>query len=235
MNIMFKIMEFISNKSKFKFIPKKVVSFDQITKNELIFSNDIHEKYNATTLISGQLIVCTDITKIKQNGKKIIKESYDEYLEFINNYNFINEKWIYNIIDGIYEQDKILLRNDQFVIIPNYTWDSYYIDKLQVLTIVTDKSIRSIRDLDYSHVQLLKLMYSMTITTIKKTYNVDESELKSFLHYEPSTYLLHIHFVHINNIDFRSSIEYSHDINSVIFNLTLDSDYYKKISLNKFV
>ena len=228
-------MEIINNKTKFKFIPKKVVSFEQITKNELITKNDIHEKYNATTLINGELIICTDTTKIKQNGKKIIKETYDEYLQFINKYDFINEKWIYNIIDGIAEQDKVLFRNEQFVIIPNYTWNGYYIDRLQILSIITDKNIRSIRDLDNSHIELLKLMYSITINTIKKIYNVDESELKILFHYEPSTYLLHIHFVHIGNVDFRSSVEYSHEFNNVIFNLELDSDYYKKIALNKLV
>ena len=52
-----------------------------------------------------------------------------------------------------------------------------------------------------------------------------------FFHYDPSTYQLHIHFANIaeNN---GSSVEYSHDLDIVIFNLSLDSDYYKKVLLN---
>ena len=223
-------MEITHNKTKLKFIPKKVISFDQITKHDLITKNDIHEKYNATTIVNGELIICNDTTKTKVNGKKIIKENYDEYLEFIKNYNFCNEKWIYNIIDGIAEQDKILFRNNLFVIIPNYTWNGYYIDRLQILAIITDKNIKSIRDLNSLHIELLIQMYNNSIIVIKNVYDVNESELKVFFHYEPSTYLLHIH-----NVDFRSSIEYSHDFHSVIFNLSIDSDYYKKILLNKFV
>ena len=57
--------------------------------------------------------------------------------------------------------------------------------------------------------------------------------MKIYIHYNPSTYHLHIHFV--NNLfhNISSSVEYSHELNNVIFNLELDSDYYKKIVLNK--
>jgi len=34
-------------------------------------------------------------------------------------------------------------------------------------------------------------------------------------------------------VDTGSSIEYSHELNNVIFNLTLDSNYYKKSILYK--
>lgn len=54
-----------------------------------------------------------------------------------------------------------------------------------------------------------------------------------FFHYTPSTFQLHIHFTNINNNSINSSVEYSHELGQVIFNLELDSDYYKKINLIK--
>jgi hypothetical protein len=53
-----------------------------------------------------------------------------------------------------------------------------------------------------------------------------------FFHYELSTYHLHIHFVNTANNDARSSVEYSHELNNVIFNLSIYSQYYKVALLN---
>ena len=73
----------------------------------------------------------------------------------------------------------------------------------------------------------------ITLNVIKNQYEISESYIKMFFHYEPYTYHLHIHFVHINNQECRSSVEYSHELNSVIFNLSICSDYYQTAILNK--
>ena len=54
-----------------------------------------------------------------------------------------------------------------------------------------------------------------------------------FFHYDPSTYHLHIHFINTRYTENWSSVEYSHDLDIVIFNLRMDRDYYKKIRLNR--
>ncbi len=54
-------------------------------------------------------------------------------------------------------------------------------------------------------------------------------QTKAYLHYQPSFYHLHIHFAHINYID--QFQERNHQLNQVIQNLTIDSDYYKKATL----
>jgi len=166
-------------------------------------------------------------------SNKIKRETYDEYLEFINNYNTENDKWIYNIIDKLTEQEDILYRDDECIIIPTNTFDGNDINKLHILCIPTDKSLRCLRDLTNKNITLLKDIKIKTINIIHLKYNLDESNLKIYIHYEPSTYHLHIHFVNINFVDANSSVEYSHELNSVIFNLELDSDYYKKILLNR--
>jgi m7GpppX diphosphatase len=70
---------------------------------------------------------------------------------------------------------------------------------------------------------------------IEENYELKEENLKIFFHYDPSTYHLHMHFINTKNTKSGSSVEYSHDLDMVIFNLKLDSDYYKKINLNKRV
>jgi hypothetical protein len=75
-------------------------------------------------------------------------------------------------------------------------------------------------------------MRNITLKIIKEKYGLNETSIKKFFHYPPSTYHLHIHFVN-NRVKFGSSIEYSHELNNVIFNLSICSDYYKKALLNK--
>lgn len=65
----------------------------------------------------------------------------------------------------------------------------------------------------------------------KTTYGLDENELKMYFPYAPQTYHLHIHFVAISNIEAGSSVEYSYDLDFVIFNLQLCSEYYKLLNI----
>jgi m7GpppX diphosphatase len=226
-------MQVTINNINYKFFPSNITSFDKIIKNKKILENDVYEKYEAIAEISGELIVCNDVSKMKRSEKKMIKESYKSYLKSIEQRDLKKDKWIYNILDGISEQDSILYKDELCLIIPTYMWDTISLDKLHILCLPTDITLRSIRSLTAEHIPLLEHMKKVTTEVIKNKYNLDECYLKMFFHYEPSTYHLHIHFVNIANTDSRSSVEYSHELNSVIFNLSLCSDYYKKIILNK--
>ena len=96
----------------------------------------------------------------------------------------------------------------------------------------TDKSLRTIRSLDFSHLPLLEHMKKVTLDAIREKYGLKEEDIKMYFHYEPSTYHLHIHFVNIVSNQLHSSVEYSHELNSVMFNLKIMSDYYKIALLN---
>jgi len=226
-------MEQIYRDTKFKFIPNEVMSFANIRKIKTIMVNDSFTKYQAIAEVKGEYIVCNDITKLNKYSKRIIKESYDEYLEFLSKRDIEKDRWIYNIIDDIAEQDKILFRDDDIIVIPTYLWDSQNIEKLHILCLPTNKNIRTIRDLTSEHIPLLQRMKDVTLETIEKIYGLKEENLKMFFHYDPSTYHLHIHFINTGYTESWSSVEYSHDLDSVIFNLSIDSDYYKKIKLNR--
>jgi m7GpppX diphosphatase len=217
----------------YKFIPSKVISFDQIVRNNKTMENDIYEKYEATAEISGELIICNDITKMKHTEKKLVRETYEEYLKTLEKRDPNKDKWIYNIVDGTSEQEQVLYRDETCIVIPTYMWDSVNIDKLHILCLPTDVTLRSIRSLTAEHIELLEHMKKVTVETIKNKYGLDECYLKMFFHYEPSTYHLHIHFVNTAYHDSRSSVEYSHELNNVMFNLSLYSQYYKVAILNR--
>lgn len=228
-------MELIHESTKEKFIPYTVMSFPNIRKVKLLMENDSFSKYEAITEVKGEYIFCNDISKLKKYSKILVKESYDDYLEFIKNRDYEKDRWIYNIIDGIAEQDKIIYRDISTIVIPSYTWDSNNIDKLHILCLPTDKTLRTIRDLTLSNLSLLEYMKKITLQQIEDKYGLKEENLKIFFHYDPSTYHLHIHFINTGYIESWSSVEYSHDLDTVIFNLKMDSDYYKKIKLNRRV
>lgn len=226
-------MELIYGITKEKFIPHTVMSFPNVRKVKLLMENDSFSKYEAITEVKGEYIVCNDITKLKKYSKTLVKESYEDYVEFIKNRDYEKDRWIYNIIDGIAEQDKIIYRDTVAIVIPTYTWDSKNIDKLHILCLPCDKTLRTIRDLTLKNVPILEYMKNITLKQIEKKYGLKQENLKIFFHYEPSTYHLHIHFINTGYTESWSSVEYSHDLDTVIFNLKMDSDYYKKIKLNR--
>lgn len=219
---------------------------DNIKKGKKIFENDIYTKYESQIEnVSGELIECVDLTRLDGFCKKIIKETYQDYIQFISQRDFKKEQWVYNILDGITEQDKILYRDEQFVLLPNYTWkysqnnsggnDFTDIDlsQMYLLAFPTDKSIHSIRDLNGSHIDLLTHIQTKTNQIIKSTFGFDSNIIKSFVHYSPTTYHLHIHWVLISNINVNSSVEYSHSLSNIITNLLVKNDYYQIVELNK--
>jgi m7GpppX diphosphatase len=217
----------------YKFIPSKLTSVDSIKKNRLILKNDIYEKYNAIAEVEGELIICNDINQMRRFEKKIIRESYEDYLKYISKRDIEKDRWIYNIIDGTSEQDSVLHRDMLCVINPTYIWDGKNLDKLHILCLPTDLTLRSIRSLTSEHIPLLEHMKKVTLNVIKEKYGINECYIKMFFHYEPSTYHLHIHFVNVAHHDARSSVEYSHELNNVIFNLSICPDYYQRAILNK--
>jgi m7GpppX diphosphatase len=227
-------MQFSTDNNESKFIPSKILSIDDINKKH-IFNNDIFNKYKTTAVVEGELIVTDKNVNLNTHRKKIVKEKYKDYLKNIEKHdkNIDKDKWIYNIINNISEQDKILYRDDKCIVFPSYIWDSKNLEKLRILCIPIDTSLRCIRSLEFKHVSLLKHMKKVTCAVIKEKYGIDECYLKKFFHYEPSTYHLHIHFAIISDKEVNSSVEYSHDLDTVIFNLFICNNYYKRIHLNK--
>jgi m7GpppX diphosphatase len=220
---------------KYTFIPKtNWINNIEYIPDGLIFTNDIYSKHTAKiNNLEGELIICKDTNKLDGFCKKIAYETHQEYLEIISKRDFTKEQWIYNILDGNAEVDKVVYRDDNIVITPNYNWNGIDSLKMYLIVFPTDKTIHTLRDLTQNHIDLLTHIKNKTLEIIKLKWNFDSDVIKMFIHYMPSTFHLHIHFVLISNVDVNSSVEYSYDLDSVINNLKIKSDYYQSNEIKK--
>ncbi|AYV82038.1 MAG: hypothetical protein Homavirus4_1, partial [Homavirus sp.] len=139
--------------------------------------------------------------------------------------------WMYNILDGVSEQDNILFQNEYFVLLPDIKWDGKNMDGVYCLAIVKDRSIRSIRDLNDTHITMLENVYEYGMQTIKTVYNVESSKLRAYFHYHPTYWHLHIHFNLIKNKMKGCIIDIAHSLLSVINNIKIARNYYQIVDL----
>ncbi len=221
------------------FIPDNQVI--TIKKNNLVLHNGVYKKYQATGTFSGELIICSD-KRLSDSfvNYELQQETYEEYLKIKSERNKEKDQWIYNIIDGKDEQDRIIYENSDIILIPNYNWDGKFVkadgseiepNPIKLLVIFKDKNLSTIRDLSSSDIELLKRTKCLVENIITNDYSIPKSKLKMFFHYAPTTFQLHLHITSIYNLDVKSSCEYSHELHNIIFNLELCGDYYKKINM----
>lgn len=108
-------------------------------------------------------------------------------------------QWVYNILEHKAEQDKIVYEDKDektgFVIVNDLKWDGQP-NTLKLLALPFQK-IRSIRELNASHLELLRNIRDSGTATILKQYNIPASQLRIYLHYQPSYYHLHVHFAYL--------------------------------------
>lgn len=173
-----------------------------------------------------------DNENVPRYKKKIMSETYEQYILKLNLLDKQKSKWIYNIIDGKSEQDKIIFMDDKFILMPTYFWNEEDLCKMHLLAIVKNVKLKSLRDLRFNDVPLLEHILLISKNIIKNKYNIEQNLLKIYVHYPPSAWLFHIHFEMMSNIETTSSVEYSHEISQIIFNLKLCSEYYKLFDVN---
>lgn len=209
-----------------------------VTIKEKEVANDRFTKYDVSVNLEGKMYEVTDTDPINPEltkpPRKIGKETFSEYLLKRDCVLERNVKWIYNIIDGKSEQDRIIHKENDFIIIPTLTWNGDK-NKLHVLAIVSDKSLMTIRDLRGKHIDLLKKIYETGLDIVSKEYSVDRDLIRTYIHYPPSTWLLHIHFQIITHVDSSCAIEQCHNLPMVIQNLEMEGDYYKKVIMETLV
>lgn len=120
----------------------------------------------------------------------------------------------------IYEDDDFILANDV-----KYTDNTHY------YIIYVKSDIRSIRDLNQLHLELLKNIRKIAIKYISKIENVSQSSIRLYVHYYPSIWRLHIHVNLIKDKFESTSIDYSHKLSDIIENIQICPDYYQKVNL----
>lgn len=91
--------------------------------------------------------------------------------------------------------------------------------------------IKSLRDLNSSHLPLLRNIRNRAAEAIEKRYGLNSTQLRMYFHYQPSFYHLHVHINPVRNDAAGIWCEKSHMLDTVINNLELLPDYYEKATL----
>uniref|UniRef100_A0A8C3GGY0 m7GpppX diphosphatase n=1 Tax=Cairina moschata TaxID=8855 RepID=A0A8C3GGY0_CAIMO len=168
----------------------------------------------------------------------LIRESWEDYknitLPFIQSQSF-SIQWVYNILEKKAEADRIIHENQDpsngFVLVPDFKWNQNQLYDLYLIALIQRRDVKSLRDLTGEHLPLLKNILQEGKEAIVKRFGVPGSQLRIYLHYQPSYYHLHVHFTALGYDAPGTSVERAHLLADVIDNLVLDSSYYQKRAL----
>jgi m7GpppX diphosphatase len=221
--------------------PQNIDFFDETTKMELVNKNDRYYKFKSIMNIPTDITIIKpfyqyDLYKYRKKNKFEYFETYDDYKKnILPKINKIDKTWIINILDKKTENDKIIYENDDFILIPDITMQSNDINndinKIHYLAISKNKTIMSIRDLNETHISILENIDLLGKKIISNKYNLAPNEIRSYLHYYPSVWLLHIHFDICNSYNHFSKLDSCHLIHNIIENIKICNNYYQQITL----
>ncbi|EDV93664.1 m7GpppX diphosphatase [Drosophila grimshawi] len=143
--------------------------------------------------------------------------------------------WVYNILEHKQETERIVFEDKDsengFILVPDLKWDGRNVENLYLLGIVQKRDIKSLRDLNASHLPLLRNFQQSAKQAILKRYGLNPNQLRMYFHYQPSFYHLHVHINPIRNDAPGIWCEKSHMLDTVINNLELVPDYYQRATL----
>jgi len=144
-------------------------------------------------------------------------------------------QWIHDILDGKKEQDRVLLSDGSFVTVMQPSWKDVNDSKNMfylVLLRAERGELRSLRDLNGSHVAMLKDMEEKCYDAMEKRHGMTRGDIKAYFHYQPSFFHLHVHFRALGaEADPSALTAREHPLEDVIENLMIDSEYYKRKTL----
>ena len=202
-----------------------------------VLENDKYLKYDYYISETNSLSVIFDpdielINKLRMNKTQLKLESYKDYQN--KNINFDqNTKWIQNIFNGISENEKIIFQDNNFILLPDYKWtDLNNIDNLYYLGLAkkfNNNYIKCLREINNNHLNLLEKMLLIT-KLIEKKHNLKKNSIIAYVHYPPSFYIFHVHYVYLNNDIFKNGFPRNILLSDIIQNIRIKSDYYQKFN-----
>jgi len=217
------------------------------TRVERLFQNDVYGNflcYPPADLNSVKATVihpatAKHISKFSAKTAVLIEETAEIYksvtLPHIQESRFDNQ-WVYNILEHQKEADRIVFEDPHpitgFILIPDLKWDCRTISNLYLTGIIFSRDIKSLRDLTADHLPLLNNILTNGSVAISEKYGIPASQLRIYIHYQPSYYHLHVHFTSLEFTPLGCSTERAHLLKTVINNIKLKSSYYQEIALS---
>ncbi|CDO73905.1 hypothetical protein BN946_scf185016.g62 [Trametes cinnabarina] len=102
-------------------------------------------------------------------------------------------QWVENILNGVSEVEKVLFRDPSpehgYLILPDMKWDLATVSSLYLVAIAFNRNIRSLRDLNKSHLGMLKSIRREAARVAKERWGLGHGSLRMFIHYQPSYYI----------------------------------------------
>jgi m7GpppX diphosphatase len=179
------------------------------------------------------------IAKYDAQARVMLVETPELYnnvtLPYIRSIPAKRTQWVNNILDGSAEAGHVIYHDKDpetgFVILPDMKWDGK--DKtLYWVAISMQSSILSLRSLNQEHFGFLKKVRETSYKLVKEKANLDPTQLRLFIHYQPSYYHFHIHITAVAFSDAPGVVSgQAHLLDTVINNIELFPDYYQKVDL----
>ncbi|KER28609.1 hypothetical protein T265_04563 [Opisthorchis viverrini] len=217
-----------------------------------ILSNDVYHRLLVTAGLESLNEV--DMTVIHpagphhfkrytKSGRHMIQETPELYSSVI--VPFLSKtprdlSWVDNILTGKAERDRVLFTTDLsddygFTLVLDYRWNEKRIQEMHCLGIAHDPQLTCLRDLRSTHIPMLKKILVEGRRILSQKYSADaptpgpirEDQIMAYVHYPPTFYRLHVHFVHVDAADDGGTrTGRAHLLDEVIRNLELDGSYY---------
>lgn len=215
------------------------------TTSERNLNNDIYSRYKMQAPQSSGVNDLKAIVVLPANETVLAKYSKAETILFSETdvtYHSVVEpficnmlatdgdhnRWVYNILEGKSETDHVILNDPDpdsgFILLPSLKASADE-RELHILAICHRRDIRSLRDLNDKHLQLLKNILDKGTKTIREKFASNKGQLRAYIHYQPTFYHFHVHFQMIDASEYKSS-DRDNLLITVINNISLMPNYY---------
>ncbi len=195
-------------------------------------------------LSSSNLIKCEVVHPVPEkillkntaSPSHLIEESPELYqactLPFIQALPAESIQWILNITDLGHEKEHVLFRREGleagWTLVKDYKVDKEKKEGFHFNALLHRKDIRSIRDVTADHIPLLEDIVQTGKRAIAKEVGIDEDVIRVYVHYPPSFYHFHVHFIHVKVEGSGVRAERAMLLSTILQNLRLKHDYYQQ-------
>ncbi|KII70045.1 m7GpppX diphosphatase [Thelohanellus kitauei] len=186
--------------------------------------------FNATVIMPA-----TDdhIERYRFSKYVLVDESFDMYQKlssYIQSQLSLND-WVYNILDGLTEVDRVLMRDDDFLIIADLKWNMVDKKSAYCLALTTRRDLYSLREMDETTLPILIKIRKAAKEIMVKKFGIEENTIQMFVHYHPSFYHFHVHIDTTSRETPGLYVGKAHFLDDIIKNIQLISNYYQKVDL----
>ncbi|KAI0031961.1 scavenger mRNA decapping enzyme [Vararia minispora EC-137] len=175
----------------------------------------------------------THIRKYSKQSVHIVRETPELYESIVKPYieafPSSRTQWVTDILTGTSEAEKVLFRSppsspDGFLILPDMKWDTVTLGSLYLVALALSSEVKCLRDVKKRHLPMLKAIRRETRRIVEERFGLESTQLRLFVHYQPSYYHFHVHIVNANYLGLQNmAAGQAHLLDDIISLLEVDS------------